>query len=1142
MSGRLICPTSLKGAGQKTHIDACPGASAALAIHELYTQQARAIVVVCPSTTEATVILEGLRLFGSPAHVFPDWEILPYDHFSAHQDITSERMRTLSALVNGKPGITIVPVHTLIHQLMPKAHLMGHQFTYHTGADFELNSHLHHLTDAGYRTVKQVTVPGEYALRGGVFDVFPNGAPRPVRLDFFDKKIESIRHFNVDTQRSEEKIPSIDLLPAREYPLDEAGIRRFRTQWRERFEHSVTDSSLYQSISEGVPFGGIEYYIPLFYEQMSGFLEYCTSDTDLVLVGDIPEAISEQWTNIRERYEILRHDIQRPLLPPSDLFIAEDILFGQLNKFRQLVISNKPSDTSPIQALPDIRLDSAHPTPLAKFKSMLAEWSGWRICVCAESEGRREALLTLFSKSALKVGSVSSWNDFISSATPISCLISPIDAGFIHSNARIVVIAEAQFFGGRVLQRRRRKTSKEANNEQVVADLAELTVGDLIVHYEQGVGRYCGLKTLDLGPYEDEYLLLSFAGNDKLYVPVSSLHLLSRYTGADGSAVQLSKLGTDGWSKAKRKAAEQASDVAAHLLDLYAKRHARPGVAFEDPKEDLALFSSSFEFEETPDQMQAIEQTLADMMSDKPMDRLVCGDVGFGKTEVAMRAAFVAVHSGKQVAVLVPTTLLAQQHYDTFLDRFAKWPVRIGVLSRFQTTRETQETLDHLRNGNIDIVVGTHKLLQRSIKFSNLGLVIVDEEHRFGVKQKETLKALKSEVDFLALTATPIPRTLNMALAAIRDLSIIATAPEKRLSIKTFVSESNPSIIKEAILRELMRSGQVYYLHNDVASIEATAEKIQALVPQAKIAVAHGQMGERHLERVMSDFYHRRFSVLVCTTIIETGIDIPTANTIIMDNANKLGLSQLHQLRGRVGRSHHQAYAYCFTPPEKQMTSDAVKRLEALSSLENLGAGFALATHDLEIRGAGELLGEGQSGNVHSVGFSLYMSLLDRAIKALQTGKTVNLDTPLHLGSEIDMRLPAIIPSDYIPDIDTRLVLYKRISSVSDLTGIDDLKVEMIDRFGLYPDAVETLFRITALKLKANPIGIQKIEANEDKIRIVFSPDAKPDAQKLISMIQLEPKRYRLKATEQLTYFGDFKQPTERFEELERLLDKLLPA
>ncbi|HET8731619.1 MAG TPA: transcription-repair coupling factor, partial [Moraxellaceae bacterium] len=754
---------------------------------------------------------------------------------------------------------------------------------------------------------------------------------------------------------------------------------------------------------------------------------------------------------------------------------------------------------------------------------------------------RRESLLELLARASLKPGAVSGWDDFLArkDTTP-AIAVGPLEQGLWLQDPPIAVITESQLLGQRVMQSRRRKaTSQDVSSELVIRNLSELQPGAPVVHIDHGVGRYQGLVTLEVDNQAQEFLLLEYADSAKLYVPVSSLQLIARYSGADDDHAPLHRLGTEQWTKARRKAAEQVRDTAAELLNIYARRAARPGHAFSFNESDYALFASGFPFEETADQAAAIIATIADLRAKRPMDRLVCGDVGFGKTEVAMRAAFVAVQDGGQVVVLVPTTLLAQQHYENFRDRFADWPIKIDVLSRFKSAKEQAAALKQLEEGKIDIIIGTHKLLAEDVRFKHLGLIIVDEEHRFGVRHKEALKNMRAEVDMLTLTATPIPRTLNMAFAGMRDLSIIATPPARRLAVKTFVRESHPAVIKEAILRELLRGGQVYYLHNEVESIEKCSQELQALVPEARIGIAHGQMRERELEQVMQQFYHKQFNVLVCTTIVETGIDVPSANTIIMDRADKLGLAQLHQLRGRVGRSHHQAYAYLLTPHQKAMTGDAEKRLEAIAAAGELGAGFALASHDLEIRGAGELLGEEQSGNINTVGFTLYMEMLEQAVKAIRSGKTPNLDQPLAQGTDVNLRISALIPDAYLPDVHNRLMLYKRISNAKDQAELDELQVEMIDRFGLLPEQTKNLFAVTSLKIEAEKLGITKIDASAGGGRLEFGTETKVDPMRLVKMIQTQPRKFRLEGADKLRFIMEMQDPQVRLQRLRDLLQSL---
>lgn len=1119
--------------GQRIVWEGFFGSNLGLALSSAASNYQQPIVIITQDSLAASRLKYELHFFNPdcPIILFPDWETLPYDHFSPHQDIISERLSALHNIPNLKQGAVIISISTLMQQVAPKHFLEGNIFLLKPGDKFNIDATRKRLEQAGYRCVSQVNEHGEFAVRGAIIDLFPMGSKQPYRIDLFDDEIDSIRTFSPDTQRSLEKIDKIELLPAKEFPLTEDSIDFFRQQWRSHFSGNPLNCPMYQDISEGICSPGIEYYLPLFFENTATFFDYLPKESLLVTVGNIHTKITEFWREINDRFQQHSHDITRPLLPPAKLFTATDEIFKRINEYTGIKVQLDHQE--PL----NLSVDHKAAQPLSALKNFINQNQG-RVLFCAETAGRREVLLQLFNTIQLQPKSFSSWHDFLISSDQYGITVAPLEEGLQIENPALTVIAESQLFGKRVMQRRRRKETSQ-DVDAIVKDLTELQIGAPIVHIDHGIGRYLGLQTLTVGEQVAEFLCLEYADNTKLYVPVSSLNLISRYSGMDPEHAPLNKLGTEQWQRAKRKAAEQARDVAAELLDIYAKREARPGVACKPVDEQYAAFAANFPFEETPDQLQAIEQVMTDMQSDKPMDRLVCGDVGFGKTEVAMRAAFLAVQNNKQAAILVPTTLLAQQHYQNFLDRFADWPIQIEVLSRFKTNKEQQAAIDRLEQGKIDIIIGTHKLLQSSVKFKSLGLVIIDEEHRFGVQQKERLKALRANADVLALTATPIPRTLNMAFSGIRDLSIIATPPAKRLSVKTFIHEYQNGIIQEALLREILRGGQVYFLHNDVATIEKIARELEKLVPEARVAVAHGQMRERELEQVMSDFYHRRFNVLVCTTIIESGIDIPSANTIVINRADKFGLAQLHQLRGRVGRSHHQAYAYLLVPSLKTMTADAEKRLDAFVSLEDLGIGFTLATHDLEIRGAGELLGENQSGNMHTVGFSLYMDLLSRAVTALKSGKEPELDALSSPATEIDLQIPALIPEKYLGDVHLRLQCYKRIATAKNQAELDEIQVDMIDRFGLLPDAAKNLFLISALRQIAEAIGIKKIEANSKGGKLDFIEKPHVDPMKIIKLIQIKPKIYKLEGSARLRFNLDPHEAKDRVGLVENILREL---
>lgn len=1146
-----------KKPGYKDYWPSLPGASLAYQLSQQYVAFPNMLsVIVTPDSQTASRLERELRAFGDISiSLFPDWETLPYDNFSPHQDIVSERLKILANLPLLKQGIVILPVSTLIQKLPPTTFISGLAF------QLKINQHIHpeafkaKLIETGYHFVSQVMEHGEFAIRGAIIDIFPMGAPHPIRIDLFGDEIDSLRWFDATTQRTIEKTEEIVLLPAHEFPFNTEAVKYFRTRWREQFEGNPQLCPIYQDITEGIASAGIEYYLPLFFEQMSSFFDYVPKEAQLFVYHQNYEATQQFWQDIDNRYEQLRHDYTRPILPPEQLYLTIDTLFGLLKKWPSVELHSpnaqeqeKNRAAEIYQPLSNVELDNKNASlqPLEKVLKLIQTHSDYAVLFCAESSGRKETLTQLLNTHQIFPKTCSDIKTFLASPLELAITVAPIDEGFIDLQQKMIFIAEAQLYGRRVMQRRRRKTASDPEN--MIRNLAELQIGHPVVHIDCGVGRYLGLQNISVGQSQGEYLTIEYAGGDKLYVPVSSLHFISRYSGNDSEHAPLHKLGTDHWEKAKKKAFDKIKDTAADLLEIYAKRALRSRPEFSFDEQAYAQFANSFQFEETPDQAKAIEDVLNDLKSSKPMDRLVCGDVGFGKTEVAMRAAFMTAINHKQVAILVPTTLLAEQHFQNFKDRMSDWPIRIEVLSRFVSAKNQSKIIEDISAGKVDIVIGTHKLLQSQIQFQQLGLLIIDEEHRFGVNQKEKIKSLKSEVDILTLTATPIPRTLNLSLSMIRDLSIIATPPLKRLAIKTFVREFSTPLVTEAILRELKRGGQVYYLHNDVDTIEKTARDLESSIPSARIAVAHGQMAERQLEQVMADFYHQRFNILVCTTIIETGIDVPSANTIIIERADKFGLAQLHQLRGRVGRSHHQAYAYCFTPPVKTISKDAVKRLEALESLEELGSGFMLATQDLEIRGAGEILGEGQSGNMHSIGYHLYMEMLEKTVKALKSGKKIQDISPAIETTEIDCHLPAFIPDKYLGDVHTRLILYKRIASAKSKADLEELQVEMIDRFGLLPDETRNLFKVTEIKLLAAPLGIKKIDAGMQGGKIDFTDTPNVDSRKIIQLIQTQPKKFQIKGSSRLLFNFDpikdtggniHKEAMEKLKQLEGIIVKI---
>lgn len=1115
------------------------GAALAMAVARLGQTSARPALLLAPDAARAAGLETEIRFFAPELDVFqlPDWETLPYDRFSPYQDITSERIATLSRLPELKSGIVIVSVQTAMHRVSPRDWLQGQAFELALKQQLDRDGFRRRLEAAGYRACTQVSEHGDYAVRGSLIDVFPMGSEQPFRIDLFDDEIDSLRLFDIETQRSSDAVESVSLLPAREFPLDEAAIREFRRAWRLEFERSDERASIYADVSEGLAPAGIEYYLPLFFDHLDTVFDYLPSNTLVLRHEGVDEAATQFKQAVAERFEDLRHDTERPVLTPARLFVDDTDIIAACERFDHIGLSGMQIDDVETlafasRAAVSVPVDARAEKPFAGLTQHINKLSDGRVLFVADSLGRREALTELFAEQPFRPRVFESFPDFLGAKAPVGVVVGSVGHGVELDQPRLSIITEGQLFGERVLQRRRRR--KRTDNEAVIRNLTELHAGAPVVHEQHGVGRYLGLEVLTVGEVTNEFITIEYADGDKLYVPVSALELISRYSGVDPEHAPLHKLGSGQWDKARRKAAEKIRDVAAELLEIHARREARRGHAFELDRDSFNAFVQAFPFEETPDQLEAVDAVLADMQKEQPMDRLICGDVGFGKTEVAMRAAHIAVNDGRQVAILVPTTLLAGQHYETLRDRFADWPVRVEQLSRFRDSKATRAALAGITDGTVDIVVGTHKLLGKDVAFKNLGLLIVDEEHRFGVNQKEKIKALRSDVDILTLTATPIPRTLNMALAGTRELSVIATPPQKRLAIKTFVREWSDSLLREAMLREISRGGQVYFVHNKVEDIQQTAEALAGIVPEARIAVAHGQMRERDLERIMLDFYHGRCNVLVCTTIIETGIDVPNANTMIINRADKFGLAQLYQLRGRVGRSHHRAYAYMVVPHRKSMTADAVKRLEAIESLEELGVGFTLATHDLEIRGAGEILGEEQSGHIQEIGFSLYSELLNRTVQALKLGRDADPEDSMSGRVEIQLHIPALLPEDYLPDVHARLILYKRIANAGSETALADLREEIIDRFGLFDEPVNNLFRVTSLKLEAEGLGIKRIDLGRRGGRIEFHAEPNIDPMSVIDLVQSDAA-YRMEGGEKLKIAKQLDDADARFNELEQL-------
>ena len=1081
------------------------GSSDALALAQL-AEKKSPLVVIAANALEAQRLMEEIPFFSPKlrVHLLPDWETLPYDHFSPHQDLISERLATLHHIRSNACDVVIVPITTALYPLPPVEHLAAYTFFLKRKEKLNVAQLREQLTIAGYNHVQQVLTPGEYCVRGGIIDLFAMGSVLPYRIDLFDDEIDTIATFDVDTQRTLYPVPEIRLLPAREFPLDEKGQATFRQNFRDRFEGDPSKSRIYKDVSKGIAPSGIEYYLPLFFAKTATLFDYLPKHATLCLHHDVDAAIATFTKDAASRYKLLQGDPQRPLLETKELFLEAEQFYIRVKEFARVdIVTHETGATlTPCStaAIPNIAVDRRADIPTQKFKDFLQDYVG-RVLLLADSLGRREIISGYLKEYGLTPSISEDYAAFLVSPDKFMLATASVQNGFILSDDKLAIVTETELYAAQPRSKAAR-AAKKSNVEGMLRDLSELKPGDPVVHEQHGIARYQGLVNLDLGEGENEFLLLEYAGNDKLYVPVSQLHVISRYSGGAPETAPLHKLGSGAWDKAKRRAMQQVRDTAAELLNIYAQRAIRKGHAFKLTQHDYEAFAAGFGFEETPDQAAAIAAVLEDLQSGKPMDRLICGDVGFGKTEVALRAAFVAAMEGKQVAVLVPTTLLAEQHFQNFSDRFADWPIKIAELSRFRSTKEVSQSLKELAEGKLDIIIGTHKLIQKDVKFHNLGLVIMDEEHRFGVQQKERLKALRAEVDVLTLTATPIPRTLAMSLEGLRDFSVIATAPQRRLSIKTFVSNYSQGIIREAVLRELKRGGQVYFLHNEVDTIANQLEKLEALLPEAHIRVAHGQMGERDLEAVMRDFHHQRFNVLLCTTIIETGIDVPTANTIIMNRADRFGLAQLHQLRGRVGRSHHQAYAYLLVDSMESVTSQAKKRLEAIQAMEQLGSGFYLAMHDLEIRGAGEVLGESQSGEMQEIGFSLYNDMLSAAISSLRQGHEPDMAHPLGVTTEINLHSPALLPNDYCGDIHQRLVIYKRLASCNTQADLDDMQQELIDRFGLLPEPAQTLLDSHRLRILAKPLGISKVDASSEAISIQFVPNPPIDPMKIITLIQ----------------------------------------
>ncbi|MDO8775634.1 MAG: transcription-repair coupling factor [Burkholderiaceae bacterium] len=1113
----------------------------------------RLTAIVTANATDAQRLLDEITFFAPDLRcaLFPDWETLPYDAFSPHQDLISERLATLWRISQRDKetgaDVVIVPATTALYRLAPPSFLAGYTFQFKVKQKLDEARLKAQLTLAGYSHVTQVVSPGEYAVRGGLIDLFPMGSPVPYRVDLFDDEIDSIRTFDPDSQRSLYPVPEVRLLPGREFPMDDDARARFRSRWRELMEGDPTKSRIYKDIGNGVATAGIEYYLPLFFEETATVFDYLGADATVVLHGDLEPAFQHFWQDTKDRYRLVQGNRESPGLPPESLFLNTEQFYARVNQHAQLAIRPAVEDTADnaqFQKLGELSVVRGAEDPLSRLKEHIRN-TAQRVLILAESEGRKTSLLDFLHASQLRPPSFDSLAEFEASDEKVGIATSSLNTGFSWLEEGIDFVTETELFAAGPTTRRRKKQEQVSDVEALIKDLSELNVGDPVVHSAHGIGRYKGLINLDLGnrlangePEIQEFLHLEYADKATLYVPVSQLQLISRYTGVSADEAPLHRLGSGQWEKANRKAAEQVRDSAAELLNIYARRAAREGHAFRYSPNDYETFANDFGFEETADQKAAIHAVIQDMISPRPMDRLICGDVGFGKTEVALRAAFIAITGGKQVAFLAPTTLLAEQHYQTLVDRFSKWPVKVAEMSRFRSAKEITAALKGVADGTIDIVVGTHKLLSESTKFHDLGLLIIDEEHRFGVRHKEQMKALRAEVDVLTLTATPIPRTLGMALEGLRDLSVIATAPQRRLAIKTFVRTEGNGVIREAVLRELKRGGQVYFLHNEVETIENRRAMLEELLPEARIAVAHGQMPERQLESVMRDFVAQRYNLLLCSTIIETGIDVPTANTIVMSRADKFGLAQLHQLRGRVGRSHHQAYAYLMVPDLESLTKQANQRLEAIQQMEELGSGFYLAMHDLEIRGAGEVLGENQSGNMLEVGFQLYNEMLSEAVRCLKAGIEPDLLSPLNVTTDINLHAPALLPDDYCGDVHLRLSFYKKLATAKTTDQIDALLEEIVDRFGKLPAQAQTLIDVHRLRVIARPFGVVKVDAAPGVITITFKKNPPIDPMKIISMIQ-KNKHIKLAGNEKLRIERELPEAKDRAQMVRDVLRNL---
>ncbi len=1141
----IFNPPLPAGAGKADYWPLRQDSANSLALAAAARRAAGPLLAICEDSEAAERLLRELRYYLSrheelPVLGLPDWETLPYENFSPHQDIVSRRLATLHRLPRLRKGILAIPVTGLMLRLPPRGYVAANSLDLRIGQRLELEDFREQLIAAGYVAVNTVLDHAEFAVRGSVVDLFPMGSPEPIRVDLFDEEIESLRSFDPETQRTRRRMAEIRLLPGREYPLDETAVSGFRSRFRERFDVDARQCPIYRDVSDGIASPGLEYYLPLFFDELHTLFDYLPEQTCAVQIGAIRQAGEAFLREVAQRRRNRAHDSRRPALEPDEIFLSADEALAGLERYPRICLTASAREVFRLRQLPELAMNPRLRQPLQALRDFVDDCDS-RVLFCAESPGRRENLQQLLGRIGLRPAAFDHWEDFVEADARYGMTVAPIDRGLWLEDGKLALVTEEMLFGDRVAQRRRRRPSGQ-HPDLVLKDLSELHPGDAVVHIEHGVGRYAGLTAIESDGQRAEFLTIRYAGQASLHVPVADLHLVSRYGGMSHDEAPLHALGSDQWRRAKRKAAEKIRDVAAELLEIHARREAGKGFACRCDSPEYDRFAAAFPFEETADQQTAIDAVIADMAAPRPMDRLVCGDVGFGKTEVAMRAAFIAAMNGRQTAVLVPTTLLAQQHFENFRDRFSDWPHTVEVVSRFKTPAEQTAIFKRVKSGGVDILIGTHSLLTAKIDYSKLGLLVIDEEHRFGVRQKDKLKSLRASVDILALTATPIPRTLNMALADMRDLSLIVTPPAKRLSIRTFVREHEDAVVKEAISRELLRGGQVFYLHNEVRGMERALRRLAEIAPRARLAMAHGQMPERRLEQVMADFYHKRYNVLVCSTIIETGIDIPSANTIIIHRADKFGLAQLHQLRGRVGRSHHQAYAYLLIPERRSLNADARKRIEAVETATELGAGFALASRDLEIRGAGELLGAEQSGHMQKIGYTLYMELLMDAVRAIREGRMPSSSPEREDAVEINLRIPALIPEDYLPDAHIRLIMYKRIACCRDQEELDALQVEMIDRFGLLPPPLKSMFRLSELKLRARDFGVGKIDATVAGGRIEFAEPARIDAAAVARLVAAEPENFSLGGANQLRIKAGFRAAADKLGYIDDLLDRIAPA